>query len=92
MEGSCGCVLWGVSVAGAAPSYPEAVRRCGEESTLRRGVGDGEWGGLLAPDPRSAVHSLCEPGQVNQPLFALLSSPVNEDNKSTYLRVFVRIQ
>lgn len=23
------------------------------------GVGDGKWGGLLAPDPRSAVHSLC---------------------------------
>lgn len=56
------------------------------------GVGDGEWGGLLAPDPHSAVHSLCEPGQVNQPLFALLSSSVNEDNKSTYLRVFVKIQ
>lgn len=57
------------------------------------GVGDGEWGGLLAPDPRSAVHSLCEPGQVNQPLFALLSSSGNGvPNKSTYLRVFVRIQ
>lgn len=58
MEGSCGCVLWAVSVARAAPSYPEAERCCGEESTLRRGVGTGNGVGSWLQIP-TQLFTLC---------------------------------